>query len=299
MLVRYPGGKGKLAKQIVRAISGYFKRNSNPNVEYREPFFGAGAIGLRLLESVDVPKAWFNDFDTAIYALWHTVVCEPDALLAKVDAYEPSVSDFYNIKDELKILEGGKPPEKHFLLYIAFKKLVIHQISYSGLGTKSGGPLGGDDQKSDYKVDCRWSPKQIRKEVKRLHKLLNGCIVRITNKDFAKLITDAGPCFLYLDPPYYVKGPELYQFSFTEQDHTRLANQLAETPNPWLLSYDDCQRIRELYEFAEIKEVPLNYTINGATTKTELLIAPKQHAYLLEEVGKSKGEFDMFEEENE
>ena len=30
----------------------------------------------------------------------------------------------------------------------AFKKLAIHQISYSGLGTKSGGPLGGEKQQS-------------------------------------------------------------------------------------------------------------------------------------------------------
>jgi len=46
-------------------------------------------------------------------------------------------------------------------LDVGFKKLAIHQISYSGLGTKSGGPLGGKSQESIYKIDCRWSPKHI------------------------------------------------------------------------------------------------------------------------------------------
>ena len=50
------------------------------------------------------------------------------------------------------------PDDRGRIVDIGFKKLAIHQISYSGLGTMSGGPLGGAGQKSQYKIDCRWSP---------------------------------------------------------------------------------------------------------------------------------------------
>ena len=43
-----------------------------------------------------------------------------------------------------------------------------------------------------------------------------------------------------------------------------------------------------------MREVPLNYSINGATTKTELLIAPKGYEYLLNDV-EDRRFFDIFE----
>jgi hypothetical protein len=38
---------------------------------------------------------------------------------------------------------SSMPSELDDLVGIGLKKVIIHQISYSGLGTKSGGPLGG------------------------------------------------------------------------------------------------------------------------------------------------------------
>ena len=102
------------------------------------------------------------------------------------------------------------------------------------------------------------------------------------------------PAFVYLDPPYYKKGPELYQFSFGKEQHEWLANRLRSLPHPWLLSYDDCEEVRALYQYAVVREVPLNYSINGATTKTELLIAPKGYEYLLNDV-EDRRFFDIFE----
>ena len=46
-----------------------------------------------------------------------------------------------------------------------FMKIAVHQLSYSGLGLRSGGPLGGRSQASPYKIDCRWSPEYIYKKM--------------------------------------------------------------------------------------------------------------------------------------
>jgi DNA adenine methylase len=58
---------------------------------------------------------------------------------------------------------------------------------------------------------------------------------------------DPGEAFFYLDPPYYKKGPQLYQFSFTDEDHISPAELLRRETRPWLLSYND-PVILELYQ---------------------------------------------------
>ena len=75
---------------------------------------------------------------------------------------------FWKFKNELLNI-----PDIYDITDIGFKKLSIHQLSYSGLGTKSGGPLGGVKQESQYKIDCRWSPKTLFKNINKLHTVLS------------------------------------------------------------------------------------------------------------------------------
>jgi len=93
---------------------------------------------------------------------------------------------------------------------------------------------------------------------------------------------------LYLDPPYYVKGNDLYQHGFTVDDHQRLANALRHTEHAWVLSYDDCCEVRQLYNWANVESLQVNYSITAtkdkdtgervSRTKGELLICPKHAA---------------------
>lgn len=276
--MRYPGAKGKLSLRIINVLSNFLR--DHPNFTYVEPFCGSLAIGLKVLVEPYVKKVWFNDFDYGIYSLWKAVKETPDDLISLVKAFVPSTDAFYEFK---KYLINIPKEDKGSLITIGFRKLAIHQISYSGLGTKSGGPLGGEEQKSEYKIDCRWSPDQLVEDIWEAYDLMKRKKVKITCRDFEKVIGGKRDCIYYIDPPYFVKGPELYQHSFTPEDHKRLARNLRQSKHPWLLSYDDCEEIRELYRFAEIREVPLNYTINGAVTKTELLIAPNGCKQFLEE----------------
>jgi DNA adenine methylase len=176
--------------------------------------------------------------------------------------YRPKVEDFYEFRNDLLNDRGD-----------AFKKLVIHQISYSGLGTKSGGPLGGKKQKSKYKIDCRWSAEYICKEIDMSHRLLNKFETKLSSQDFSVLLQDTDSSMLiYLDPPYYVKGNELYSVQFSEDDHERLADMLKEVKCKWVLSYDKNDRVLELYKWARIEEIFVNYTITGSNIKKEVII---------------------------
>lgn len=283
---RYPGGKGKLAKLIISKL--LEEINKNENLEFREPFFGGGSIGTALLQQKLKINSWINDKDVGIACLWTSVLQQPEEFKNLVKGFKPSVNAFYKFKSEL--LDLKKIPEDVAgISEIGFKKFAIHQISYSGLGTKSGGPLGGAEQKSKYKIDCRWSPTYVCKKIDKMHVLLQKNQLRgncCTSLDFETIIKDNRcKALLYLDPPYYIKGGDLYQNSFSLDDHIRLANSLRQTKHKWLLSYDDCEEIRNLYSWASIESIDVNYTITAlkdketgmrlARTKPELLITPK------------------------
>jgi DNA adenine methylase len=238
--------------------------------EYREIFFGAGSICFNLLELSKVNKVQINDYDKGISALWTAIILEPDELIERIQKYKPCKEDFHSFKEELLNIQ-----DDYNIIDIAFKKLTIHQISYSGLGTKSGGPLGGELQKSKYKIDCRWSPKTLIKNINKIHKLFDKVDIvgnKCWSKDFEELLGGKG-AVLYLDPPYFIKGDELYQHSLSIEDHERLADGLKRCKHNWVLSYDDCKEIRKLYSWAKIKDITTMYSINGIREKKELLIS--------------------------
>ena len=281
---RYPGGKSKLKKQIYQRLNEMIQAN---DFEYREPFFGGGSIGTSFLnENANIQKIWINDFDLGISSLWTSLICYPNLLKSHVKNFKPSVDLFDKYKEELTCSFPVLNSESEIVNF-GFKKLAIHQISYSGLGTKSGGPLGGRDQKSNYKIDCRWSPEYICKKIDIIHQKFSNISIRnkiCTNLDFSYLINN-NECesIIYLDPPYFVKGNDLYQHGFNESDHIRLAECLKNCKHKWLLSYDDCPQIRKIYEWAFIEEISeVNYTITAtkdkktgerkSRTKLELLI---------------------------
>ncbi len=284
---RYPGGKSKLRKQIAGKLNSIAKNN---DFEYREPFFGGGSIGILMLEeSPNIKEVWINDFDLGIACLWTTVIRRPDLLKKEVLEFKPSIEMFDKFKEELT----GEMPELDSDVKVTnfgFKKLAIHQISYSGLGTKSGGPLGGREQKSAYKIDCRWSPHYICKKIDILHERFSKLSIRgniCTNLDFCELINDTQcSAIIYLDPPYFVKGNDLYQHGFSENDHIRLAECLRATKHQWVLSYDDCPEIRKYYNWANVEEIDgVSYSITAtkdketgerrSRSKLELLISSK------------------------
>lgn len=78
----------------------------------------------------------------------------------------------------------------------------------------------------------------------------------IENKDFEALIRqyDRENAFLYCDPPYFMTEDH-YEVEFPRQDHVRLRETLAGCQGKWMVSYNDCDYIRGLYEGCHITAV--------------------------------------------
>jgi DNA adenine methylase len=284
---RYPGGKTKLRDQILCELRG---RWSSDVEEYREPFFGGGSVGILFARGTpDVRRVWINDKDPGIACLWTAVIRSPEALIRRVLSFTPSVESFYTIKQWL-LTDPPVPKSPSAVTDYGFRKLAIHQISYSGLGTQSGGPLGGEFQESAYPIDCRWSPDSICGKIRSLHAMFSRLEVRhgcCTCLDFQEVIDDgARRSLIYLDPPYYVKGNDLYQCKFYHDDHLRLRRILRQTEHDWVLSYDDQTDIRQWYGWASVSVIDgVNYSITArvsggapgrrlSRSRPELLIAP-------------------------
>jgi DNA adenine methylase len=259
-LFRYPGGKSKLKNQIMSKL----KICS----DYIEPFFGGGSIGLNYLSlNKQIKNFTINDFDFGIYSIWKTIAERPDLLKNKVLDFKPCVEVFYKYKQEL--LLNKRSESSVAVANIAFKKLVLHQISYSGLGVKSGGPLGGANQSSNYKIDCRYNPKHICKKIDEINNLFKKVFLNISSKSYKTILENCSEhAAIYLDPPYYQKGNDLYQFGFSIQDHVDLSESLKNIKNKnWVLSYDDCEEIRSLYSWAKISEIDNINTITSSKCK--------------------------------
>lgn len=72
--------------------------------------------------------------------------------------------------------------------------------------------------------------------------------VVVENQNFETLIKhyDRPDAFFYLDPPYF-STEDMYEVGFGWDDHVRLRDTLKNIKGKFLLSYNDCTKIRELY----------------------------------------------------
>jgi len=276
-IIRYPGSKAKLTPMIRQFMPEWMIGSvwSPPsNAWFVEPFFGSGAAGLQLLEHVNSSiGVWINDIDYPMYALWHSVLHETRRLVMYVREFQPTKESFYRLKD----CDGQR---SGCIARDAFQKIALHRMSVSGFGAKSGGPIGGKNQEGAYTVGCRWTPASIEQAIYNAKEtLMRFSEVRITNLHFRDVLKDVtASSVVYLDPPYYIKGGQLYAHNMSHQEHAELASLLHDTPADWRLSYDDCPEIRELYSWASFQELEIRYT-NAVTDKKrpknrELLISP-------------------------
>lgn len=139
--------------------------------------------------------------------------------------------------DEIKTLLTSRAEDRDVKRAVAFYKVV--RLSYSsGLKSFASQPI---DLRRFF--DSIWE----------LHGRMANVIIE--NQDFETLIRhyDRPNTVFYCDPPYY-ETEGMYAACFSKDDHERLKNTLCGVKGRFLLSYNDCEYIRELYRDFEILE---------------------------------------------
>ncbi|MBR6509700.1 MAG: DNA adenine methylase [Clostridia bacterium] len=102
--------------------------------------------------------------------------------------------------------------------------------------------------------------------------------VVVENQDFETLIKhyDRPDSLFYLDPPYF-STEDMYEVDFGWDDHVRLRDTLKNIKGKFLLSYNDCPEIRDLYkdfsmlDFSRVHSMAQRY--DAGAQFDELLIA--------------------------
>lgn len=261
MLIRYPGSKDRHLRFLREFIDPIASRSRS----VVEPFAGTASITFDLLRRGVVDGYQINDIDESMASLWRVVRDDPQTLTRLVEGYAPAVDDFYEFREH----PGETEIER------AFRKIVLHQISYSGLGAAAGSPIGGRAQKSAYTVDCRWSPRRLVKGIAECHDLLSSHPGTITSGSWESAVDAAVETgsFIYLDPPYIDQGAKLYANG--SMDHAALAERLRGAVGAdWLISYDNAEDVASLYgDWADVVGVGVRSHLHHKNI-TDVIIRP-------------------------
>lgn len=249
---RYPGAKRKYLDVLLRPYLPHVAKAS----EFVDVFVGGGSVLLGFLYSFPaVSRVVANDKDEAISAFWSVITDyeSSEELAHMLERAEPSVELHDGCRECIYDVD---PIER------AFCALALNRMSFSGIIT--AGPIGGREQRSKWGVGCRYVGRKLADQVRSLHRLYGERLVA-TECDFEAVIGAAtSTSLLYVDPPYYVKGNQLYRCGMSESDHVRLASVLRKTEAFWVLSYDRDDFIQSLYEgWSNVTTMSVAYSISG------------------------------------
>jgi DNA adenine methylase len=160
-------------------------------------------------------------------------------------------------------------------LELGFSTFFLNRTNRSGI--ISGGIIGGKDQNSKYKIDCRFNKKKLIKRIKKIGTYSNK--ITLHNKDAYELINElkdsnisSKNSLFYLDPPYYKKGSSLYVNYYKHDDHEKIRDLIKTMEDyNWIISYDNSSEIRDLYKNFNSLEYSLTHSANNSKTGREVL----------------------------
>lgn len=266
--LRYPGGKGKLT-DFLKLI---FCHNNFFGGHYVEPYAGGGGIAINLLLGEYASNIHLNDLNPAVFAFWHCVLYESDALCEKIWNTNVDMDEWYRQK---AILNN---PENHTKLELGFATFFLNRTNRSGIIL--GGVIGGKNQTGPWKLDARFNKDDL---VQRIEKIaLYRSRIHLYNLDAANLIKKILPdlpkkTLVYLDPPYYVKGQGLYQNHYNHDDHVAIANLVQKKIKlPWVVSYDHAPEIMKMYKECPKISYGINYSVQDRYRGAEVMFFSKK-----------------------
>lgn len=267
--LRYPGGKARLSPYVSSVI----EENLLAGCTLYEPYAGGASVSLDLLRLGFIARAVLVERDPLIYAFWHTVFCDTEALCSAIEACPVNLSTWHDLQPTRAV---NNPMEcSYSLLQLGVAGLYFNRTNFSGI--IGAGPIGGQNQNSAYKIDCRFNKTTLLRQVRAAALLAPkvsvqfGDAISFLKKNASRIST--GFSFVYIDPPYYLQGKKLYRHHYVDADHEVLATYIKSQGYPWLLSYDNHPRIRELYATANIQPIYLDYKVRSSRTAEELLLS--------------------------
>lgn len=241
--LRYAGGKSRGVREI-------FKYIPLETHTLCSPFLGGGSIELFCANKGITVYAY--DIFQPLIDFWQCLLNNSKKLSNIVNLYYNQFSKnlFYNLQKNHQ-----KSRSKYDRAAIFY---VLNRSSFSGT-TLSGGMSPGH-------------PRFTRSSIDRLEQFkVNN--LHVKRADFAESLSLSKNHLLYLDPPYildcnlYGKKGNLHN----KFDHEKLAQILHNRDN-WILSYNNCKKVRQLYQDYTFKYPKWKYGMSRDKNSREILI---------------------------
>ncbi len=96
--LRYPGGKGKIAKFMKQFV----KDNFDKLPVYVEPYAGGSELALTLLIEGYVKQVWINDKDNGIFCFWDSILNYTDQFIQEIENVKIDIPTWEVQKDIYK-----------------------------------------------------------------------------------------------------------------------------------------------------------------------------------------------------
>lgn len=249
--LRYPGGKTRACAALEAIMVEHF---GVPSTMY-SPFFGGGSFELHMRDKYGCRIVAADGF-APLANFWKVIEnTRTTELVERVRQLKPlSKERFKELR--LQVNDNTIDDVTRAAYYYA-----LNRCSFSG-ATMSGG-FSNDSEATRFNDSA-------------IQRLANVDMTNITvsNEMFTNFLrgVDADD-MIFLDPPYYVES-KLYGTMGDMHDgfnHQELANVL-KTKRKWLLCYNDCSYIRELYSGFTIIPMNWSYGMNRSKKSSEIVI---------------------------
>lgn len=252
--LRYAGGKSLAVGHIIENMPA----GINCMVS---PFVGGGSVEIACAKELGLRVKGYDVFDV-LTNYWQIQLESKGELVKVLRGWEPTKEQYGEIKEKLKAHWKGTNRIKDKVLLAAYYWF-NHNLSYGP------GFLG-------------WMSK-IYEDSRRYHRLVDkvekfACSkLSVARGSFDKTILKHQGTFMYCDPPYYLNGnSKMFKGIYPQRnfpvhhnqfDHQMLCDLLRKHKGGFILSYNDCETIRDWYSDFKIVEVKWQYTLGQGETR--------------------------------
>ena len=246
--LRYAGGKSLAVGHVIEHMpDGLDKLVS--------PFIGGGSVEIACAKELGLKVQGYDVFDI-LTNYWRVQIARPTKLAKHIRQWKPNKREYTRLKKRLKQHWDGTKPidDKNELAAIYWFN---HNLSYGPgfLGWMSG----------------------IYEEKERVRRLIDKVAdfrcpnLSVRKGLFERTIPRHSDDFLYCDPPYYLAGDsKMFRGIYPQRNfpvhhngfnHRLLCDLLLAHKGGFVLSYNDCDTIRQWYQGCQFVKVEWQYTL--------------------------------------
>jgi DNA adenine methylase len=266
---RYPGGKAFFANELHRALDAL----PGGSRIYLEPYAGGAGAAIRLLGANVVDLIYLNDADVRVYQAWRAITTENERFIEALLNTPVNLDSWFRYKHVV-----DNPLQANDEFELGFATFFLNRTNRSGI-VRGAGPIGGYHQGGDWKLDVRFNRQAMVERVTWLGQ--NASRIILSNMDGLQFVKstsnsiDLERSLYFIDPPYVSAGSRLYLNGMKARDHRILGAYLCAgiIPN-WIVTYDDCELIREAYRGAQIDRLEVLYSLQHKRLEGEILVRP-------------------------